>query len=34
MRRFAGIELGDDRTTILHFRRLPKRRRLAQAIFA
>jgi len=34
MRRFAGIELGDDRTTILHFRRLPKRRRSAQAIFA
>ena len=38
MRRFAGIELGDDRipdeTTILNFRHLPERRGLTEAIFA
>ena len=38
MRRFAGIELGDDRipeeTTILNFRHLPERHGLTQAIFA
>ena len=38
MRRFAGIELGDDRipdeTTILNFRHLLQRHRLTQAIFA
>ena len=38
MRRFAGIELGDDRipdeTTILNFRHLLERHALAEAIFA
>ena len=38
MRRFAGIELGDDRipdeTTILNFRHLLERHGLAEAIFA
>ncbi|MBL3609829.1 IS5 family transposase [Rhodovulum sulfidophilum] len=38
MRRFAGIELGDDRipdeTTILNFRHLPERHGLTEAIFA
>jgi IS5 family transposase len=38
MRRFAGIELGDDRilaeTTILHFRHLLERHGLTEAIFA
>ena len=38
MRRFAGIELGDDRipdeTTILNFRHLLERHGLTQAIFA
>ena len=38
MRRFAGIELGDDRildeTTILNFRHLPERYGLTEAIFA
>ena len=38
MRRFAGIDLGDDRipdeTTILNFRHLLKRHGLTQAIFA
>jgi IS5 family transposase len=38
MRRFAGIELGDDRipdeTTILNFRHLLERHRLTEAIFA
>jgi IS5 family transposase len=38
MRRFAGIELGDDRipdeTTILNFRHLLERQRLTEAIFA
>ena len=38
MRRFAGIELGDDRipdeTTILNFRHLLKREGLIEAIFA
>ncbi len=37
MRRFAGIELGDeaipDETTILNFRRLLERHRLAEALF-
>lgn len=37
MRRFCGIELGDDavpdETTILHFRRLLERHRLTEAIF-
>jgi len=38
MRRFAGVELGDDRipdeTTILNFRHLLERYRLTEAIFA
>ena len=38
MRRFAGVELGDDRipdeTTILHFRHLLERHGLTEAIFA
>ena len=38
MRRFAGIELGDDRipdeTTILNFRQLLERHGLTEAIFA
>ena len=38
MRRFAGIELGDDRipdeTTILHFRHLLERHALTEAIFS
>ena len=38
MRRFAGVELGDDRipdeTTILNFRHLLERHRLTEAIFA
>jgi IS5 family transposase len=38
MRRFAGIELGDDRipgeTTILNFRHLLERHGLTEAIFA
>ena len=38
VRRFAGIELGDDRipdeTTLLNFRHVPERHGLTQAIFA
>jgi len=33
MRRFPGIKLGDNRTTILHLRRLPERHGLTQAVF-